>query len=576
MLKRFASYYKPHRRLFYIDMFCALIISACNMFYPIIAKDIINVYVPERDMRRLVLWCCVLLGIYLLKAVMKFIVDYWGHIVGVRIQADMRREMFGHLEKLPISFFDENKSGVLMSRMTNDLQEISELAHHGPEDIFLSVLMLTGAVIWLSTICVPLALILLIMLPCTVFITTRARLGLNRASQETRVKMGEINANVGTAISGVRVSRAYTGEDHELKLFDVLNRQLTGIRSKYYWAMARFFTEAELLMDLTYLAILFFGGLFFFRGSINAGEYTAFLLMVSNFFNPVRKMVNMFEQLQAGTTGFKRFTEIMDEPPEEDAPDAIDAGRLTGDIAFEDVSFRYKNSDAKGAEKVIKHLNLRIPAGETVALVGPSGGGKTTLCNLIPRFYDPEEGRITIDGTDIRDFTRVSLRRNVGIVAQDVFLFDGSIADNIRYGNLDATEEEVIEAAKKARIHDYVMTLEEGYDTQVGERGVKLSGGQKQRISIARVFLKDPGILILDEATSALDNQTEMEIQQELLELAKGRTCIIVAHRLSTIKSANEIVVLTPSGIAERGSHRELMALGGIYANLYNYQIIDL
>lgn len=576
MLKRFASYYKPHRRLFYIDMFCALIISACNMFYPIIAKDIINVYVPERDMRRLVLWCCVLLGIYLLKAVMKFIVDYWGHIVGVRIQADMRREMFGHLEKLPISFFDENKSGVLMSRMTNDLQEISELAHHGPEDIFLSVVMLTGAVIWLSTICVPLALILLIMLPCTVFITTRARLGLNRASQETRVKMGEINANVGTAISGVRVSRAYTGEDHELKLFDVLNRQLTGIRSKYYWAMARFFTEAELLMDLTYLAILFFGGLFFFKGSINAGEYTAFLLMVSNFFTPVRKMVNMFEQLQAGTTGFKRFTEIMDEPPEEDAPDAIDAGRLVGDIAFEDVSFRYKNSDAKGAEKVIKHLNLRIPAGETVALVGPSGGGKTTLCNLIPRFYDPEEGRITIDCTDIRDFTRVSLRRNVGIVAQDVFLFDGSIADNIRYGNLDATDHEVIEAAKKARIHDYVMTLEEGYDTQVGERGVKLSGGQKQRISIARVFLKDPGILILDEATSALDNQTEMEIQQELFELAKGRTCIIVAHRLSTIKSANEIVVLTPSGIAERGSHRELMALGGIYANLYNYQIIDV
>lgn len=576
MLKRFASYYKPHRRLFYIDMFCALIISACNMFYPIIAKDIINVYVPEGDMRRLVLWCCVLLGIYLLKAGMTFIVDYWGHIVGVRIQADMRREMFGHLEKLPISFFDENKSGVLMSRMTNDLQEISELAHHGPEDIFLSVVMLIGAVIWLSTICVPLALILLIMLPCTVFITTRARLGLNRASQETRVKMGEINANVGTAISGVRVSRAYTGEDHELKLFDVLNRQLTGIRSKYYWAMARFFTEAELLMDLTYLAILFFGGLFFFKGSINAGEYTAFLLMVSNFFTPVRKMVNMFEQLQAGTTGFKRFTEIMDEPPEEDAPDAIDAGRLVGDIAFEDVSFRYKNSDAKGAEKVIKHLNLRIPAGETVALVGPSGGGKTTLCNLIPRFYDPEEGRITIDCTDIRDFTRVSLRRNVGIVAQDVFLFDGSIADNIRYGNLDATDHEVIEAAKKARIHDYVMTLEEGYDTQVGERGVKLSGGQKQRISIARVFLKDPGILILDEATSALDNQTEMEIQQELFELAKGRTCIIVAHRLSTIKSANEIVVLTPSGIAERGSHRELMALGGIYANLYNYQIIDV
>ena len=287
-------------------------------------------------------------------------------------------------------------------------------------------------------------------------------------------------------------------------------------------------------------------------------------------------IVNMFEQLQSGTTGFKRFTEIMDEPVEKDSPGAVDAGRLLGDIAFEDVSFRYKNSDARGAEKVIKHLDLHIPAGETVALVGPSGGGKTTLCNLIPRFYDPDAGRITIDGTDIRDFTRVSLRRNIGIVAQDVFLFDGSIADNIRYGDLDATEQQVIEAAKKARIHDYIMTLEDGYDTQVGERGVKLSGGQKQRISIARVFLKDPGILILDEATSALDNQTEMEIQQELFELAKGRTCIIVAHRLSTIKSANEIVVLTPSGIAERGSHRELMALGGMYANLYNYQIIDV
>ena len=570
MLKRFASYYKPHRRLFYIDMFCALIISACNMFYPIIAKDIINVYVPERDMRRLVLWCCVLLGIYLLKAVMKFIVDYWGHIVGVRIQADMRREMFDHLEKLPISFFDENKSGVLMSRMTNDLQEISELAHHGPEDIFLSVVMLIGAVAWLSTICVPLALILLIMLPCTVFITTRARLGLNRASQETRVKMGEINANVGTAISGVRVSRAYTGEDHELKLFDVLNRQLTGIRSKYYRAMAWFFTEAELLMDLTYLAILFFGGLFFFKGSINAGEYTAFLLMVSNFFNPVRKMVNMFEQLQAGTTGFKRFTEIMDEPPEEDAPDAIDAGRLVGDIAFEDVSFRYKNSDAKGAEKVIKHLNLRIPAGETVALVGPSGGGKTTLCNLIPRFYDVTSGHIYIDGQDIQQVTLKSLREDIGIVQQDVYLFSGSVADNIAYGKPDATREEIIEAARLAGAERFIMALKDGFDTYVGERGVKLSGGQKQRIAIARVFLKNPPILILDEATSALDNESEILVGQSLEKLAHGRTTLTIAHRLTTIKNYDRILVLGSEGIVESGTHEELLAKQGVYYRLWN------
>lgn len=575
MLRRFASYYRPHRRLFYIDMFCALLISACNMVYPVIAKDIINDFVPNRRLNELYIWCGALLGIYLFKAVMKYIVDYWGHIVGVRIQADMRREMFEHLERLPISYFDDNKSGVLMSRMTNDLQDISELAHHGPEDIFLSAIMLIGAVAYLSTICLPLALILLITLPCTLFLTGRARLSLNRASKEARVKLGEINSNVGTAISGVRVSRAYTGEEHELCQFDSLNREFVGIRAKYYKAMAAFFVESELLLDLTYLAVLFAGGLFFFRGSINAGEYAAFLLMVSSFFTPVRKLVNMFEQLQGGATAFCRFTEIMDEEEEQDSENAVDAGRLRGDIAIEDVSFRYKNSDIKGEERVITHLSLKIPAGETIALVGPSGGGKTTLCNLIPRFYDPEEGRITIDGRDIREFTRVSLRRNIGIVAQDVFLFDGSIADNIRYGNLDATDEEVIAAARRAQIHDYVMTLESGYDTEVGERGIKLSGGQKQRISIARVFLKDPSILILDEATSALDNQTEMEIQQELLELSRGRTCIIVAHRLSTVKNANEIAVLTPAGITERGTHKQLMALGGAYAELYNYQVVE-
>ena len=575
MVKRFASYYKPHIKLFALDMGCAFIISMCGLVYPLIAKNIINDYVPNQDMRSLLIWCAVLFGIYILKAAMTYIVDYWGHRVGVRVQADMRRDMFRHMERLPLSFFDENKTGVIMSRMINDLQDISELAHHGPEDIFLSAAMMLGSLIILAGISLPLTVIVFIMVPAIVIFAGKGRIRLLDAFAKSRVRMGEINAGVETAISGVRVSRAYTSSGHEIRKFDRLNGLLIEARRGAYKEMGRFYAGTDFLLDAMYAMVLLFGGIFFFRGRIDVGEFTAFLLYIANFFTPVRKLITMVEQLQNGITGFKRFTEIMDIPPEEEAKDAMEAGRLKGEISFENVSFRYKNSDAKGEERVIKNLSLNIPAGETLALVGPSGGGKTTLCNLIPRFYDPEAGRITIDGTDIRDFTRVSLRKNIGIVAQDVFLFDGTVADNIRYGDLDAPMERVVEAAKKARIHDYVMSLEKGYDTEVGERGVKLSGGQKQRISIARVFLKDPAILILDEATSALDNQTEMEIQQELFDLARGRTCIIVAHRLSTVKAANEIVVLTGSGIAERGSHRELMELDGIYAGLYKYQFAE-
>ena len=575
MVKRFASYYKPHIKLFALDMGCAFIISMCGLVYPLIAKNIINDYVPNQDMRSLLIWCAVLFGIYILKAAMTYIVDYWGHMVGVRVQADMRRDMFRHMERLPLSFFDENKTGVIMSRMINDLQDIAELAHHGPEDIFLSAVMMLGSLIILAGISLPLTVIVFIMVPAIVIFAGKGRIRLLDAFAKSRVRMGEINAGVETAISGVRVSRAYTSSGHEIRKFDRLNGLLIEARRGAYKEMGRFYAGTDFLLDAMYAMVLLFGGIFFFRGRIDVGEFTAFLLYIANFFTPVRKLITMVEQLQNGITGFKRFTEIMDIPPEEEAKDAMEAGRLKGEISFENVSFRYKNSDAKGEERVIKNLSLNIPAGETLALVGPSGGGKTTLCNLIPRFYDPEAGRITIDGTDIRDFTRVSLRKNIGIVAQDVFLFDGTVADNIRYGDLDAPMERVVEAAKKARIHDYVMSLEKGYDTEVGERGVKLSGGQKQRISIARVFLKDPAILILDEATSALDNQTEMEIQQELFDLARGRTCIIVAHRLSTVKAANEIVVLTGSGIAERGSHRELMELDGIYAGLYKYQFAE-
>lgn len=576
MIKRFVRYYKPHKRLFMLDTACSLMVAVCDLFYPMIAKNITNVYVPNKELRLLLVWAGVLLGIYLIKAALNYIIQYWGHIVGVRIQGDMRRDMFRHLQKLPFSFFDENKTGAIMSRLVNDLFEVSELAHHGPEDAFISGITLIGSFIMLANINLYLALIVFAVIPLMIFFAVKTRREMNAAFKASRVQVGEVNANVETAIAGMRVSRSYTADEHENAKFGVANENFKKARSRAYRAMATFGSGMNFFNDMLYLLVLTAGGLFFYYGKIDSGDFVAFLLYVSIFMKPINRLVSLFEQLQEGMTGFQRFVEIMDESEEKDEG-KLNPDKLEGNIVFDDVSFRYSNSDSADTEaKVISHLSMRIDKGKTVALVGPSGGGKTTLCNLIPRFYEIDSGAITIDGMDIRDMSRYSLRRNIGIVQQDVFLFNGTIRENIAYGDLDATDEQIIEAAKKANIHDYVMTLEEGYDTNVGERGVKLSGGQKQRISIARVFLKNPSILILDEATSALDNATEMLIQQSLSELAKGRTCIIVAHRLSTIKSANEIVVLTPSGIAERGSHRELMALGGIYANLYNYQIIDL
>ena len=576
MIKRFVRYYKPHKRLFMLDTACSLMVAVCDLFYPMIAKNITNVYVPNKELRLLLVWAGVLLGIYLIKAALNYIIQYWGHIVGVRIQGDMRRDMFRHLQKLPFSFFDENKTGAIMSRLVNDLFEVSELAHHGPEDAFISGITLIGSFIMLANINLYLALIVFAVIPLMIFFAVKTRREMNAAFKASRVQVGEVNANVETAIAGMRVSRSYTADEHENAKFGVANENFKKARSRAYRAMATFGSGMNFFNDMLYLLVLTAGGLFFYYGKIDSGDFVAFLLYVSIFMKPINRLVSLFEQLQEGMTGFQRFVEIMDESEEKDEG-KLNPDKLEGNIVFDDVSFRYSNSDSADTEaKVISHLSMRIDKGKTVALVGPSGGGKTTLCNLIPRFYEIDSGAITIDGMDIRDMSRYSLRRNIGIVQQDVFLFNGTIRENIAYGDLDATDEQIIEAAKKANIHDYVMTLEEGYDTNVGERGVKLSGGQKQRISIARVFLKNPSILILDEATSALDNATEMLIQQSLSELAKGRTCIIVAHRLSTIKSANEIVVLTPSGIAERGSHRELMALGGIYANLYNYQIIDV
>ena len=572
LVKRFIAYYKPHRNLFAIDMACAFIVAVCDLFYPIIAGNIIDDYVPNQNLRMLLIWSGVLLGIYLLKAVLNYIIQYWGHVVGVRIQGDMRRDMFRHMQKLPFAFFDENKTGTLLSRMVNDLQDVSELAHHGPEDLFLSLIMLVGSFIILAGTDLLLTVIIFAFLPVMVFVAAKLRRGMQDAFRATRVEVGEVNANVETAIAGMRVSRSYTAASHENRKFDSANERFKAARGRAYREMGKFNSSMTLFNDLLYLVVLLAGGLFFYYKRISIGDFTKYILFITMFLKPINRLVSIFEQLQNGMTGFQRFIEIMDQKDETDTG-TISAESLKGDIAFDHVSFRYENSDAADAEsKVIHDLSLRIAPGKTVALVGPSGGGKTTICNLIPRFYEADAGVISIDGIDIRDLTRESLRRNIGIVAQDVFLFNGTIRENIAYGNLDATEEEIIEAAKKAHIHDYIMTLDHGYETGVGERGVKLSGGQKQRISIARVFLKNPSILILDEATSALDNATEMLIQQALNDLSKGRTCIVVAHRLSTIRNADEIIVLTRDGIAERGTHAELIAAGGIYAGLYQYQ----
>ena len=576
MIREFIKYYKPHKKLFMFDMFCSFLIALTDLFYPIITKNIINDYVPNRNLRLVLTWAGIILLLYLAKMGLNYFVSYWGHVVGVRMQGDMRKDMFAHLQKLPFSFFDENKTGTVMSRLINDLMDVSELAHHGPEDLFLSVIMFIGSFIALSTINPWLTLIIYALIPFVVFFSVKMRKKMKDAFTRTREEVAEVNANVEASISGIRVSRAYTSEQHEINKFDKANERFKTARGFAYKAMGQFHSTMTFFTDFLYLAALVAGGIFFYNGyadpsgafSIDSGEFAAFILYMAMLLKPINRFISLFEQLQNGMTGFSRFREIMEKQPEQESENALTLENARGDIEFQNVTFSYPTGDT--GKGVLKSLSLKIEAGKTIALVGPSGGGKTTLCNLIPRFYELDGGRITIDGNDITELTRYSLRKNIGIVAQDVFLFSGTVRENIAYGNLFATDEEIIEAAKRANIHDYIMTLEKGYDTRVGERGINLSGGQKQRISIARVFLKNPPILILDEATSALDNVTEMQIQASLEELAKGRTVIVVAHRLSTIQNADEILVVNHDGIAERGTHTELIEKNGIYAGLYN------
>ena len=570
LIRRFFSYYRPHRRLFIVDLICSFTISVCNLFYPMIARNIMNDYVPNQNLRLLIVWAIVLAAIYAVKSVLTFIVGYWGHVLGVRIQGDMRRDLFRHIETQPCSFFDENKTGGIMSRIINDLFEVSELAHHGPEDVFNSFISIVGALIMLCTINGWLALIVLCYIPFMLFFAIKARGRMNKAFEESRKKVAEINAEIESSVSGVRITKAYNAENTEEKKFDVVNGRFKKARAESYRAMGMFQGGMSAFNDFLYLLALVSGGLLFYFDVVTGADFTAYILYITMLLNPLRTLVTLFEQIQDGMTGFKRFCELMDMPSEYQPERPVETD-LDGDIVFDDVTFGYKNRQGEDTA-VLKGISFTVKKGETVALVGSSGGGKTTICHLLPRFYLRDGGVISIGGTDINDVSSETLRDKIAVVAQDVFLFAGSIRDNIMYGSPDKSEAEMILAAKRANIHDYVMGLPGGYETEVGERGVKLSGGQKQRISIARAFLKNPPVLILDEATSALDNMTEMQIQSSLAELSKGRTTLVVAHRLSTVKNADEILVVTDGVIAERGTHEELVEKGGLYAELYRYQ----
>ena len=567
MIKRFLSYYKPHLRIFTLDMIASLLVSLIAIVYPIVTRTMLNDLIPNRNYRMVVIFGVSLLVLYFVRMMLNFFIQYYGHIMGVRMQAQMRSDLFGKLEKLPYKFYDNHETGKLMSRMTNDLMDISELAHHGPENILISSISVVASFIYLSGINLWLTLIIFGCVPFLVLVAVLLRGKMRDAFQRSRQSVAVINASLEGSISGIRVTKAFNNAGKEMEKFEVGNGEFVVARKDAYRAMGRFHSTTTFITDIFNVVVLIAGGFFLYNGAIEFGDYSAFIVSINLFIGPVMTMINFMEMYQNASTGFERFVEIMDEEEEKDAEGARDAGTLGGRVELCSVSYSYD-----GGKEVLKEVDLDVKEGQTFALVGPSGGGKTTICHLIPNFYKIESGEIKIDGVNINEYTAASLRRNIGIVQQDIYLFNSTVRENILYGRLDATEEEMIEAAKRANIHDYIMTLEKGYDTEIGERGVRLSGGQKQRLSIARVFLKNPPILILDEATSALDNTTEILIQSALDELCKGRTTIVVAHRLSTIKNADRIAVVDGGRIVEEGSHAELMEKGGEYAKLYELQ----
>ena len=569
MLKRFLAYYKPHRLVFTLDMLAALLIALIGMFYPVITREMLNDLIPNRKYQLIIIAGGALLLLYVIRMLLNFFVQYYGHVMGVRMQAQMRSDMFEHLEKLPYSYFDKQETGKLMSRMTNDLFDVSELAHHGPENLIISTITIIASFIYLCSINVILTLIIFVCVPFLLIISVSLRAKMHAAFKKSRASVAEINASLESSISGIRVTKAFTNAKKECEKFEVGNAAFVEARREAYSAMGKFHSGTSFITDVFNVVVLIAGGFFLYNGHIGFGDYSAFIVSVNLFLTPVKTLIGFMEQYQNGVTGFERFLEVVDATPESDSEGAVDAGILKGEIEFKGVTYSYGE---EGEKNVLDNVSFKIDQGKKFALVGPSGGGKTTICHLIPHFYDIEEGELLIDGHSIKEYTRESLRRNIGIVQQDIYLFNASIRDNILYGKLDATEEEIIAAAKRANIHDYIMTLEKGYDTNIGERGVRLSGGQKQRLSIARVFLKNPPILILDEATSALDNTTEILIQQALDELCVGRTTLVVAHRLSTIKNADEIAVVAGGRIVEQGTHEALLKEDGEYASLYRLQ----
>ena len=568
-LRIFASYYKPHWKLFLLDMVCALLICIVDLLFPMVSREAMQNLLPNQMFTAFFIVMAALALAYVLKGVFYFIVTYWGHLLGVRMEADIRRDLFSHMQDLSFSFYDKNRTGQLMSRVTGDLFEITELAHHGPEDLFISSVTILGAFCIMLTIQWQLALVVFAVIPIFIAFTALTRKKMMRASIEVKAKLAGINGEVESSISGMRTAKAFANEDAESAKFNAANDQFRGAKRGYYKTMAFYQSGMEFFMGILSVLVIAFGGFLIMEGQMDFIDLTTFALYVTTFITPIRKLSAFVEQFMQGMAGFKRFTELMRvEPDIQDAPDARTLDHVKGDILVDDVTFRYESSP----EPVLEHITLHVSPGETVAVVGPSGGGKSTLCQLIPRFYDVTDGRVLVDGQDVRELKQHDLREHIGIVQQDVFLFAGTIYDNIRYGRPDATEAEIIEAAKRAEIYDDILEMPEGFQTQVGERGVMLSGGQKQRVSIARIFLKNPPILILDEATSALDTVTEARIQSAFDALAQGRTTLIIAHRLSTIRSAGRIVVIDGCGIAEEGTHEELMAKGGEYAKLYQAQ----
>lgn len=575
MIRRFIEYYKPYKKVLFLDLFCAAIIGATGLIFPILLRNLTNEIFLRSNHSLMVsglIWTCIwMFVLFLVQSAAQFFVAYYGHVMGAEMETDMRARLFSHIEKLSFSYFDRANTGSLMSRIIADLFDITELAHHGPEDLFISFVKIIGAFVILMSIHVKTTLVLIVVTVIMILVTWHYNKKMRATFMDNRLKIAEVNAILQDSLAGIRTVQSFANEDIEMEKFEFGNLRFLDSKRKNYLVMGWFTSINNFLQGMLYVAVLVAGGYYVVQGEVQASDIIIYVLYINMFLDPIKRLINFTEQFQKGMTGFMRMIEVMDTQPDvKDRKHAKDAGVLAGNIEFDHVSFAYEED-----EPVLTDITLQIPAKTTVALVGPSGAGKSTFCSLIPRFYDVDSGEVRIDGKDVRDMTMRSLRDNIGVVQQDVYIFNSTVRDNIAYGDPEAPFEDVVQAAKRANIHDFILTLPDGYDTVMGERGVRFSGGQKQRISIARVFLKNPPILILDEATSSLDNESERFIQQSLNDLSRDRTTLVIAHRLSTIRNADEIMVLTEDGIAERGSHDALLAQDGLYAYLYQMQFAE-